>query len=51
MTEDYLAIHHDLAAERRGAPLRANPAPRRVLPTQAAWRVQHAPEADRSRVQ
>ena len=51
MTEDYLAIYHDLASECCGTPLRANPAPRRVLPTQAAWKVQHSPEADRSRVQ
>ncbi len=51
MTEGYLAIYRDLAVERSRTPLRASPAPRRVLPAQAAWMAQRAPEADRSRVQ
>jgi len=51
MAKDYLAIYRDLAAERSRTPLRANPAPRRVMPAHAAWRAQRAPEADRSQVQ
>lgn len=42
LTEEYLAVYRDLAAERRGAPLRAAPALRRA---------QHAPKADQSQVQ
>lgn len=51
MMEGYLAIYRDLAAERSRTPLRASPAPRRVLPAQAEWMAQRASEADRSRVQ